>query len=427
MIRTCTMLLAALSALGATAQTVVNEGTGDRRASLDAMVYNPAPTTMLLQGDEWIGAAPTLADVSGRPMLVFTWAEWYRPSHAVAMLAKRLSEEFPDLVVIGVHDDEGWEEAQTFAERRRLGFPIVRDSEGSIRAELKVDQDPDVYVFDRAGQVRYADITTESVRIAIEEVAGEDSDSAANIEASRAAAQAAAERERRLSRGINEGVALDRKLNVPFARPTPEEYAAAAWPVKQLSADERRRNRRGETGPVAIPIPTEGYFRGETPNTNGRVVVMYLWHPAARYSIDEVMPLMDRVQQQYSRDVVVIGAMVPYADESNRRRNEEQPPIYRLPVNNDTVEQYIGSRDLSHAIIASEGGTPLPSIEGNNRRNRSATFGSIGIISTDGILRRIELYTEWEELRRALDTTLRVDPGVKARRAAEDAFIRAGG
>ncbi|MEO1534837.1 MAG: TlpA disulfide reductase family protein, partial [Planctomycetota bacterium] len=203
MIRTCTTFLAAVATLGAMAQTVVNEGTGDRRASLDAMIYSPAPTGMILQSDEWIGSAPTLGDISGRPMLVFTWAEWYRPSHAVAMLANRLAGEFEDLVVIGIHDDEGWDEAQTFAERRRLSFPIVRDSDGSIRKELKVDQDPDVYVFDRAGQVRYADITTESVRAAIEEVAGEDTDAAANIEMSRAESRADAERMRRLSQGIN--------------------------------------------------------------------------------------------------------------------------------------------------------------------------------------------------------------------------------
>lgn len=427
MIRTCTLLIAALTTLSTTAQTVINEGTGTRRAALDKMVYQPAPTTMILQGDEWIGAAPTLGDISGKPMLVFTWAEWYRPSHAVAMLANRLGDEFPDLVVIGVHDDEGWEEAQTFAERRRLSFPIVRDADGSIRSELRVDQDPDVYVFDRAGQVRYADITTESVRTAVAEVAGEDSDAAANIESARAQRQADAERERRLSRGINEGVGLESVLNVPFVAPSAEEYAAAEWPERAEDPNERRRSRRGEDGPVAIQIPADGYFQGRVPNVNGRVVVMHVWHPAERYTIEDVMPLMDRVQQQYSRDVVVVGVLGRHAAVSERRRgNEELAPIFRVPINNDTIEQYVGSRRLSQYLVASEGAT-LPPLPGSRRRDDNPTFGSIGIISTDGILRRHEQHTEWEELRRALDTVLRVDPGVKARRAAEDAFIRAGG
>ncbi len=425
-IHRCTMILAATAAVGAMSQSVVNEGTGSRRAALDKMVYQPAPTALILQGAEWIGTAPTLGDISGRPMLVFTWAEWYRPSHTVAMLAKRLGEEFPDLVVVGVHADEGWDQAKTFAEQRSLGFPIVRDADGSIRKELQVDQDPDVYVFDRAGQVRYADITTESMRAAVEEVAGEDTDAASNIQAARAAGMAEAERQRRLSQGINTGVGLDTVLNVPFAKPTPEEYAAVAWPERELTDEERRRNRRDEAGPVSVQLPTTGYFRDRVPNANGRVVVMYLWHPAERYTIETVMPMMDRVQQQYARDVVVVGVMVPFAGDDRRRRNEELPPIFNVPSNLDTVNQYVGSRELNHYLLPLEG-SPLPPVDGNRRRNDTATFGSIGIISTDGVLRRIEMFSEWEQLRRALDTTLRVDPGVKARRAAEDVFIRSGG
>ncbi|MEL7482971.1 MAG: TlpA disulfide reductase family protein [Planctomycetota bacterium] len=426
MIRTCTMFLAAVATLGATAQTVVNEGTGDRRASLDKMIYSPAPTGKILQSDEWIGDAPTLGDISGRPMLVFTWAEWYRPSHAVAMLANRLVGEFEDLVVIGVHDDEGWDEAQTFAERRRLSFPIVRDSDGSIRKELKVDQDPDVYVFDRAGQVRYADITTESVRAAIEEVAGEDTDAAANIEMSRAESRADAERMRRLSQGINEGVALDTVLNVPFVKPTAEEYAAVKWPVRELSAEERRRNRRRDDGGTASwSAPGEGWFRDRKPNTEGRVSIVYNWHPSDQFSMDGVMLELDRVQQRLRRDVVVIGVLTPLA-EDRRRRNEEPDPVRSLPITTDTIETYVGSRTLDHYLVAMPSGVSIPIAENRGRRDVTP-LGSVMIVSTDGVVRRAEFATNWDELTRALDTTLRVDPGVKARRAAEDAFIRAGG
>ncbi|MEL6498934.1 MAG: TlpA disulfide reductase family protein [Planctomycetota bacterium] len=425
MIRTFAAVVGSLAALGAAGQAVINEGTGARRAALDKMVYQPAPTRTILQKDEWIGDAPTLGDISGRPMLVFTWAEWYRPSHSVAMLAKRLGEEFPDLVVVGVHDDEGWDEAQTFAERRKLGFPVVRDTDGSIRGELKSDQDPDVYVFDRAGQVRYADITTESVRAAVQEVAGEDAAAAASVESTRAQRRADAERERRLSRGINERIDLDAGLNVPFVKPPAEEYAAVEWPTKEVSERERRRNRRGDTGPVSIAVPPSGWFNDRAPNTEGRVVVMYLWHPVARWSIDDLMVRIDDLQRTYSRDVVVVGALIPVVDTSRRRGSEPTDPLFQLPISNETIDQYVGSRRLAHYLIPLEG-SPMPSLDTRNRRDPLALIGSVGIISSDGVLRRQELFTDWDDLRRALDTTLRVDPGVKARRAAEDAFIRAG-
>ncbi|MEO1585034.1 MAG: TlpA disulfide reductase family protein [Planctomycetota bacterium] len=420
------ILFSAVLAAGCTAgQGIVKEGSGERRDALDAMVYQPAPLATILDADDWIGDAPTLADISGKPVVVFTWAEWYRPSQQVAMLANRLQAEFDDLVVIGVHDAEGWEEAPAFVERRRLTFPTVHDADGSIRELLKVDQDPDVYVIDRAGQFRHTDIATESLRAAVEEVAGESRGDASGIEQRLADRDAEADRAIRRSRAINDGVRFERRLNIPFVKPAAEEYTAAAWPVKKQNENDRRNRRRGETGPVSIAIPTEGYFGGEAPNTEGRVVVMYTWHPASRYTLTEVMPLMESVQLEYSRDVTVIGALGPFAENTRRRSNEEPPAIQRLPSNVETIEQYVGDRRYTHSLVALSG-SPLPALEGS-RRNENATFGTIGVISTDGVLRRYELYTEWEDLRRALDTVLRVDPGVKARRAAEDAFIRGGG
>ena len=427
MIRMWTALILAISACGGAAQQVVNEGTGDRRAALDAMIYKPAPLATILQQSDWIGTAPTLGDLSGRPVLVFTWAEWYRPSHAVAALAERLASEVDDLAVIGVHDGEGWEEAKAFAERRKLSFPIVRDADGSIRRELRVDQDPDVYVVDRAGQVRYADITTESVRAAVEAVAGEDTDAASTVESRLAAARADAERQQRQSRGINAGVGLENVLNVPFAKPSADDYAAVKWPERKISEDERRRNRRGDdAGPTSWSVPGEGWFRDRAPATDGRVLVVYTWHPADRSTLDQLMFFMDDVQQQLRRDVVVIGVLGPFADESSRRRNQEPDPIRDLPATTDTIETYVGSRSLEHYLVAMPGGVDIPISDSRGRRGE-VPLGAVMIVSTDGIVRRAEFASSWDELRRALDTTLRVDPGVKARRAAEDDFIRAGG
>ncbi len=428
MIRTCTYLIAALSAAACAGQGIVNEGAGTRRAALDKMIYEPAPITTILEQEEWIGQAPTLADLSGRPVLVFTWAEWYRPSQNVAMRAKQLAAEIDDLVVIGVHDVEGWEEAAVFAERRSLGFPIVRDADGSIRKALMVDQDPDVYVFDRAGQVRFADITTESLRAAVDEVAGEDTEAASSIESRLASERAAVERERRMSRGINEGVGFENVLNVPFAPPSAEEYAAVKWPERELSPNERRRNsrRNADAGPTAWAAPGEGWFRDRAPNINGRVRVVYTWHPSVRSSLDELMFRMDDVQQRYRRDVVVVGVMGPMNTDDRRRRNEEPDPLRDLPATTDTIQTYVGNRSLSQYLVAMPGGVNIPVEDTRNRRG-GVPIGAVMIVSTDGIVRRAEYASNWEELQRALDTTLRVDPGVKARRAAEDAFIRSGG
>ena len=94
-------------AASASAQDVRNEGAGSRRDALDRMIFKPAPTDDLLAASDWIGDKPTAASLNGKPVLVFTFAEWYRPSHTAAMLGKRLKDQHPELVIIGVHDSEG--------------------------------------------------------------------------------------------------------------------------------------------------------------------------------------------------------------------------------------------------------------------------------------------------------------------------------
>ena len=46
---------------------------------------------------------------------------------------------------------------------------------------------------------------------------------------------------------------------------------------------------------------------------------------------------------------------------------------------------------------------------------------------SDGRVRRSALWTDWGEIQQAIDHLLRVDPGVKARRKAEERYIRGNG
>lgn len=420
------IVLALCVALGAPVSAqVVNEGAGSRRESLDAMVFSPADTSALLAATDWIGTKPTPADFSGNPVLVFTWAEWYRPSHAVALLAKALAEEHAGagLVVIGVHDAEGWDEAKGFAESRGLGFPIVRDEAGAIRKALLVDQDPDIYVIDRAGQMRYADISTESLRAAVDAVVVEDKNAASSVEARLKQEKAEAERARRNPQGINEGVAFDQIMDVPFPAPAAEAYAGADWPRNRGAESDSRSRGRDEQGPAAIAIPAAGWYKERAPSINGRVRLIYTWHPADRDTMDRLMVRMDEVQRRLGRDVVVIGVLAALS-EDRRRGDEPTDPIRAVPITTDTIARFVGTRDLQHYLVASPESFVLPSLE--NSRNSSGLFGSVGVVSTDGILRRIEHWSRWDDIQRALEQTMRVDPGVQARREAENAFIRGG-
>ncbi len=424
-----------ISALGlmasASAQDVRNEGAGSRRDALDMMIFQPAPTDDLLAASDWIGDKPTAASLNGKPVLVFTFAEWYRPSHTAAMLGKRLKDQHPDLVIIGVHDSEGWDEAKAFAEKRKLGFSVALDTDGAIRDSFMVDQDPDVFVIDRAGNLRFADITTDSVAAAVEIVASESSQEARSAEANQAEAMRSARAAQRRAGGINQSISLDNLPKIPFTAPTAEQYAATNWPKIDRELLEGASSIEELTPPFAAP---DGEWLNGKPDTEGKVTLAYVWHPDARDVVNDLMVRMEDIHKQQSRDIAVMGFMIPHSANSNRSRNGRGSGLITddfldIPISKDGMRRSLGSKQFTHSLLANQG-SPMPTVgDGRNRgRNNSDVFGRVIIVSSDGRVRRsVDDFRNWGEIQQAIDHLLRVDPGVKARRAAEARYIRGNG
>lgn len=430
--RRMTKAMLILSAAGLTAaahaQDVRNEGAGSRRADLDRMIYQPAPVETILGASTWAGEKPSAADLSGKPVLVFTFAEWYRPSHSAAMLAKRLKEQNPDLVVIGVHASDGWDEASSFAEKRKLSFPIAKDEGGSIRDALKVDQDPDIYVIDRSGNMRYADITTDTAQAAVEKVVGEDMDQAANARTLIEQERSRERLESRRSGQINQNISLQNLPKIPFTAPTPEQYASTNWPKIDEELLENASSLEELTPPFTVP---DGEWMNGKPDTEGKVIVAYIWHPAARHVMNSLMPKMESLHKQQGRDVAVMGFMMPVADE--RRNNRGGGGLITdefrdIPITMEGMKRGIGSRQYTHSLMPI-GGSPLPDVgDARRSRNNIDMLGRVIVVSSDGRVRRsVEDYREWASVQQAVDHLLRVDPGVRARREAERRYIQNAG
>ncbi|RNC82456.1 MAG: TlpA family protein disulfide reductase [Phycisphaera sp.] len=422
-----------ISALGlaasTSAQDVRNEGAGSRREALDLMIFQPAPTDDLLAASDWIGDKPTSASLNGKPVLVFTFAEWYRPSHTAAMLGKRLKDQHPDLVIIGIHDSEGWDEAKAFAEKRKLGFSVALDTDGAIRDSFMVDQDPDVFVIDRAGNLRFADITTDSVAAAVEVVASESSEEARNAEANQAEAMRSARAAQRRAGGINQSVSLDNLPKIPFTAPTAEQYAATDWPKIDRELLEEASSIEELTPPFAVP---DGEWLNGKPDTDGKIVVAYIWHPISRTVMNDLMVKMEDMHKQQSRDVTVMGFMVPIGDDRQSRNRDGgliRDEFRDLSISKSGMSFALGQRQITHSLLASQQGSPLPAL-GNqrSRRNNQDLNGRVIIVSSDGRVRRaVDDMRDWDLVLQAVDHLIRVDPGVKARRAAEARYIRGNG
>jgi len=424
-------VLAAVLALGAIgsvqAQDVRNEGTGERRSQLDAMIFKPAPVESVLSQSDWIGDKPSAADLSGKVVMLVTWAEWYRPSHSAAMLAQRLLDQHGSegFVVIGIHDGEGWDAAQDFATKRKLSFPIVRDADGLIHQTLRVDQDPDIYVIDRAGNLRYADITTETATLAIETLLGEDQKAAAGAMSSLEQERLRQRAEARRSGAINQNVTLENLPVIPFTKPSDEAYAATNWPKIDEALLREAQSYEELTPPISVP---DGEWLNGKPNTDGKIQVIYTWHPADRDVMNDLMLRMEDLHKQRGRDVAVIGLMLPLAD-NNRSRDNGGLIVDKtrdVPITTEGMKFALGNRSLTHSLQATSA-FAAPQIGRNRRGSADNILGTVYIVSTDGRVRREVIWREWSKVQQAIDHLLREDPGVKARRQAEERFIHSNG
>lgn len=421
----------AMLALGAPlmAQSVVREGAGTRRQQLDDMELKPFPAAAWGHLSEWTTDPVELE--AGEPALIVTFASWYAPSMTGITIAQRMADRFGDqgLKVIAVHDSRGFEDATETLEQRKITIPVALDADGKFRDALKVDQDPDFYIIDRAGRLRYADVATQSVPTAVEVVVNESRDAASDLPERLAAQRAAEDRARRRTGGINPEANLS---DLPDFSPHvgAEMYEMARWPERWKEFEEdnlNRRNYRGESEVSTLTLTPETEQFGKPLRTGGRATVVYLWYPDVVQSYQRVQPQMDLLARQYSRDVAVVGLLTPTPTDNRRGRygEEEEAAAVRAAQFARQVEAAKTGRRYDHTIVVDREGSIRRQILGDDAgsRGNKVLAPVVAIFSSDNQLRWIGTPTS-SRFNSALDHVLRADPGVQMRRTLEENFIR---
>ena len=402
----------------------VREGTGARRAQLNKMELQPFDFGELTSLEEWVGEPVGESDIGGKVVLVVTWASWYPVSVRALPAAQSLAKRYGDqgLVVVGVHHPDGWDEAEKLVEQRRITFPVAYDQDGSFREALLVDQDPDYYIIDRAGQLRYADVDAWSVEAAVKELLGESSDHAGSLKDRMAEAKRQADVEFSKTGGINEQADLSKLPPLPFAPPSPEAYEDAKWPKEPK--DENNRYRQ-DTGPrkAVLPPPTETWAPA-FPNLNGKAVVVYYWHPASWRSTRQ-SDMMDLLQRRYMRDVQVIGVLTAIPEDTSNRDPDAQSRNDPEELNS-RFNRLVKSQEFVHAMTIDLSRNSYNSVnpEGQQGNRGLVAVPYAGVISSDGVVRWWG-YPGTSAFDAAIEQVIKVDPGIKARQKAEEAYLKA--
>ncbi len=416
---------------------LAREGTGERRTQLNAMELKPFDQTLWSQLSDWTNGTGLSEEAThGKVVLVYTWTSYLPNSLRPIATLNRAIKDHGDkgLIVVGVHPATGWEGAGKVLEERNANFAAAQDKTGAFRSWLKVDQDPDFYLIDRSGQLRFADLDTAAVGSAIELLINETTEQSADLIARLKREQAEADRQFAQTYDIRQDFHLSDIPELPFAQPTEEQYAAVKWPKEKENEDEAQRSRYGQPAePGRMPQFDDLAFYPSKPELKGRLVVAYFFNPTMPQSYQQFISEANRLQKAHGRDVVVLGVMSPKEDPNARNRGrQDEEKIDPLKWGQEFAE-FARQRDPKHWLAIDPGGQFVTALNNNQRSGNqdtgvfaSANMTYIALVSSDGVIR-------WHGPRHSksfsymLDELLRVDPAVLERRKVEENYRRTRG
>lgn len=430
---------------------IVREGEATRRTQLNAMELKPFSIDALAKLSDWQnGGAIGEGDIAGKVVLIATWGDWYQPSKRAASFAVKMAEKFgkQGLITILVHHERGWENAKKPVAPAGAIFRVAHDPKGEFRNALLVDQDPDFYLVDRAGQLRYADVQLESVETAISELIAEKVDAAATLNERMAAEKEEKQRELVKSQALRTSVKFASIPEQAFTPPNEEEYERADWPGFLKMSNGRWspiQHSAASLSPLDLSTVVVNQHQAQL---KGRAVLFYLYaqpvrgdpyEQTAQNSLppdiaNEVFDRAEALARHFGRDLLVVGVIesevLPkllegreWSDNhvicSDSQRREELLRVLSAGTGKFmiTTTRPTADNDALVTKIADVSAIyPLEFLLSSDEKVRA--WWRFPPESTDSIVSAFSLHA-------AISQVIKVDPGVKARKAAEDAYIKA--
>lgn len=127
-------------------------------------VFNPTTfaavetsSTHSLKGEDLFTQKPLEVKAKAKGLVIAFLSARCPCSHSHVPVIEKLSQEFPDFQFVAIHSnaDEPTEQAKTYFQNAKLGFPILQDEKNKMADQFKAAKTPHVYVLGTNGETLY--------------------------------------------------------------------------------------------------------------------------------------------------------------------------------------------------------------------------------------------------------------------------------
>lgn len=392
------------------------DGSGSHRDALNKMELKPFAGSTWSKLTDWQNGELAEGLTKDKVVLILAYNDFAPAPKRAFALAKRLAGEHGSegLIVVAAHAIRGWEDAEK-PKVEDGSLRIAHDAKGEFRSALLADSDPDFYLIDRSGQMRFAGIATESVEDAVKQLLAESAATAGGTKAALDAAAQARDAAERTARATRANVDLTRFPELPYNRPSEEEYSAANWP--KLPRDTSKQQELVYLEPRDVALPETGWFPSK-PNLSGKLIYLYFWHPDVINFFDDASTI-DTMARQYQRDVLFVGVVTDLDGFRVGGRTVKLLKDQKDPEKlGERIQQFVKNRNFDHYILVDSG----RSVYDAAFKQQQDAVTPLVLLSTDGKARwwGDQPAVAWDA---AFARMLQVDPGVLSRRKAEDEWL----